>query len=125
MVQKPTPGLITLRLAEADRVGLDRFPPHQQQIAVGRLDTGPHLDALEARSGRNQRLCMRDGHFERLGLARLDAQDRSFENHGQFSRRVQVDGLPISNTPRPALSLPREALAPAEPVAEYYRRTRE
>jgi hypothetical protein len=82
MVQQLAPGLVAFRLPEADRVGLKGVPPHQQQVAVGRLDAWPDLDPLETGGRGDQRPGFGHGRLESLRLAGLDGEDGRFEDHG-------------------------------------------
>ena len=70
------------RLAEIDRVVLQRLPPDHQQVALGRLDPLVDLVAPKAHGLRDHAFdAMLDGGVE-FGLAAgLDADVGEFKNH--------------------------------------------
>src|SRR5439155_1748033 len=70
------------RLPEAHRVVLDRFPVHEQQIALRRLDTLEHAVTAIALGLRDDAAdAARDRRIEGLLLSRADLDVCNFENH--------------------------------------------
>src|SRR6185437_456915 len=92
MVEQFAPLLVLRRLAKADRVRLYRAPPDKQQVAVLGFDARPHLHALKAWRGLDQRTRLGHRDFEFLRLAAFDVEDGVFEDHASAARMRAATG---------------------------------
>ncbi|MGB8363181.1 MAG: hypothetical protein WCE20_01455 [Rhizomicrobium sp.] len=81
MVKQRAPTLIAFRLAKSDRVIFERPPRHQQQIAIGGLETAAQLHTHESGRCGNQRPRLFHGDLESSFFAGTHVEDCRFKDH--------------------------------------------